>query len=42
MLSDGTNLATYKRYYLASESYVQNRSEVLKTIFTKLDAVISL
>ena len=37
VLSDGTNLATYKRYYLASESYVQNRSEVLKTIFTKLD-----
>jgi sulfonate transport system substrate-binding protein len=37
VLADGINLASYKRYYLASESYVQKRSDVLKVIFSKLD-----
>lgn len=37
VLSDGVNLANYKRYYLASERTVQNRSDVLQVIFAKLD-----
>ncbi len=37
VLSDGTELASYKRYYLASESYAQAHGDVLKVIFKKLD-----
>ncbi len=37
VLSDGTELASYKRYYLASESYTQAHGDVLKVVYAKLD-----
>lgn len=36
VLSDGTRLASYKRYYLASESFVQSHGDVLKILVGKL------
>ncbi len=36
VLSDGAELASYKRYYLASETYAQSHSDVLKVVFAKL------
>ncbi|MDQ8728173.1 aliphatic sulfonate ABC transporter substrate-binding protein [Bradyrhizobium sp. LHD-71] len=37
VLADGSNgLASYKRYYLASEAFVERRSDVLNVIFDKL------
>lgn len=37
VLADGTNLASYKRYYLASEKYAQARNDVLKVVYQKLE-----
>jgi sulfonate transport system substrate-binding protein len=37
ILADGQGLASYKRYYLASESYARTRSDVLKVIYSKLE-----
>ncbi|MCK9919148.1 aliphatic sulfonate ABC transporter substrate-binding protein [Microbacteriaceae bacterium K1510] len=37
VLADGDGLASYKRYYLASESYARSRGDVLKVIYGKLD-----
>ncbi len=37
VLADGKNLASYKRYYLASEKYAQTRNDVLKVLYQKLD-----
>lgn len=37
VLADGKNLASYKRYYLASENYAKVRSDVLKAFYGKLD-----
>lgn len=37
VLADGKNLASYKRYYLASEKYAKVRSDVLKVFYEKLD-----
>lgn len=37
VLADGKGLANYKRYYLASDSYAQANSNVLKVIYDKLD-----
>jgi sulfonate transport system substrate-binding protein len=37
VLADGKNLASYKRYYLASEKYARARSDVLKIFYEKLD-----
>jgi sulfonate transport system substrate-binding protein len=37
VLSDGSSgLASYKRYYLASETFVERRSDVLNIVFAKL------
>jgi sulfonate transport system substrate-binding protein len=36
VLSDGTGLASYKRYYLASEAYAAKRADVLAIVFKKL------
>jgi sulfonate transport system substrate-binding protein len=37
VLSDGSNgLASYKRYYLASETFADRRSDVLNIVFAKL------
>ena len=37
ILSDGSNgLASYKRYYLASEPFAEKRSDVLNIVFAKL------
>ncbi len=37
ILADGSNgLASYKRYYLASETYAEKRSDVLNIVFAKL------
>ncbi|CAN5413311.1 aliphatic sulfonate ABC transporter substrate-binding protein [soil metagenome] len=37
ILSDGSGgLASYKRYYLASESFTERRSDVLNVVFAKL------
>lgn len=37
VLADGSNgLASYKRYYLASEAFAERRGDVLKVIFDKL------
>lgn len=37
MLADGSNgLASYKRYYLASEPFAEKRSDVLNIVFAKL------
>jgi sulfonate transport system substrate-binding protein len=36
VLADGKNLASYKRYYLASEKYAKARSDVLKIFYEKL------
>jgi len=36
VLADGTGLANYKRYYLASENYAKTADDVLKTIYAKL------
>jgi sulfonate transport system substrate-binding protein len=38
VLADGEGLANYKRYYLASQSYAQARSDVLKIVFDQLSA----
>lgn len=37
ILADGKSLASYKRYYLASESYARARGDVLKVIYDKLE-----
>ena len=37
ILADGTSLANYKRYYLASEKFAQTRSDVLQVLYRKLD-----
>ena len=37
VLADGTGLASYKRYYLASETFAQRRSNILAIIYAKLD-----
>lgn len=37
VLADGATLASYKRYYLASEKYSQARSDVLKILHQKLE-----
>jgi len=38
VLADGANgLASYKRYYLASESYAQKNGNVLKVVYDNLD-----
>lgn len=37
VLADGVNLASYKRYYLASEKFSQARNDVLKVFYQKLD-----
>jgi len=37
VLADGKGIASYKRYYLASESYARARGDVLKVIYSKLD-----
>ncbi len=37
VLADGQGLASYKRYYLASESYARARGDVLKVVYSKLD-----
>lgn len=37
VLADGQGLASYKRYYLASESYARSHGDVLKVIYSKLD-----
>jgi sulfonate transport system substrate-binding protein len=36
ILSDGTGIANYKRYYLASERFAARRSDVLAVIFERL------
>ncbi|MDO9412663.1 MAG: aliphatic sulfonate ABC transporter substrate-binding protein [Pseudolabrys sp.] len=36
VLADGNELASYKRYYLAAESYAQTRGDVLKVVYAKL------
>ena len=36
VLADGTELASYKRYYLAAESYAEKRGDVLKVVYAKL------
>lgn len=38
VLADGEGLASYKRYYLASQPYAHARSDVLKIIFDQLSA----
>jgi sulfonate transport system substrate-binding protein len=37
ILASGKGLASYKRYYLASDSYARARSDVLKVVYQKLD-----
>lgn len=37
ILADGTGLASYKRYYLATTAYAKNRSDVLQVIFDRLE-----
>ena len=37
ILADGANLASYKRYYLASAKYSQARNDVLKVLYQKLE-----
>jgi len=39
VLADGKDVASYKRYYLASESYARSRGDVLKVIYGKLDEI---
>ncbi len=36
VLTDGTGLASYQRYYLASSSYAARRPDVLKVVFDQL------
>jgi sulfonate transport system substrate-binding protein len=36
VLADGTGVASYKRYYLASESYAKTKDDVLKIIYAQL------
>lgn len=38
VLIDGKGLASYKRYYLASQNYARSRSDVLKVVYDQLDA----
>ncbi len=37
IIADGTGLASYNRYYLASEGYARARSDVLKVVYDTLD-----
>lgn len=37
VLADGTGLASYQRYYLASQRYAQARPEVLRVIYAELE-----
>lgn len=37
VLADGTGIASYQRYYLASTRYAQARPEVLRTIYAELE-----
>ncbi|RJG01627.1 aliphatic sulfonate ABC transporter substrate-binding protein [Noviherbaspirillum sedimenti] len=36
ILADGTNVADYQRYYLASATFVEARPEIIKTVFDEL------
>ncbi len=36
MLADGTGIASYKRYYLASEDFARRRGDALDVVFAKL------
>ncbi|MET1046028.1 MAG: ABC transporter substrate-binding protein, partial [Hyphomicrobium sp.] len=36
VLADGTGIASYQRYYLASSSFAASRPDVLKFVFAKL------
>jgi sulfonate transport system substrate-binding protein len=35
VLADGTSLASYKRYYLASEDFAQHHGDALNVVFGK-------
>ncbi|WCM95213.1 aliphatic sulfonate ABC transporter substrate-binding protein [Acidovorax sp. NCPPB 2350] len=37
VLADGTGLASYQRYYLASTAYAQARADVVRTIYSELE-----
>jgi sulfonate transport system substrate-binding protein len=38
VLADGTGLASYKRYYLASETFAQRHGDALNVVFARLQA----
>lgn len=39
MLRDGTGIASYKRYYLASEEFARRHGDALKVVFDRLQAM---